>query len=291
MNSKVVIIIILAIAFSIVLSQSPSIAADALLHPMRRQISQARPDGCKDVSFKVGIDKNLNLKGWECEAKISDRENIGTIVYLHGVADNRSVATGIIPRFTARGFKVIAYDSRAHGESDGENCTYGYYEKDDLRIILNTLGNRIKEPIILMGNSMGGAVALQAAEKEPRISGIVAAESFSDLRTVVRDRSPTILSNDFLNRGFAIAEERGQFIADEVSPVKAAKQIAASVLLIHGADDSETKPEHSQHIFDALNSPKEIILVKGKGHNQSLDSDEVWQKIEQWVTNLVLSKT
>jgi len=99
------------------------------------------------------------------------------------------------------------------------------------------------------------------------------------------------LSNDFLNRGFAIAEERGRFIADEVSPVKAAKLITASVLLIHGAEDFETKPEHSQRIFAAINSPKEIILVEGKGHNQSLDSEEIWQKIEQWVSNLVLAKS
>lgn len=279
------IIILLAIAFLILLIQSPSIAANALLRPMRRQISQSRPDGCKDVSFLVDKDQNLNLKGWECEAR-TNNQNIGTIIYLHGVANNRSVATGVISRFTAKGFKVIAYDSRAHGESDGKNCTYGYYEKTDLRSILNILGNSIKEPIILMGNSMGASVALQAAENEPRILGIVAAESFSDLRTVVRDRTPPILSNDFLSRGFAIAEERGKFIADEVSPVMAAKHITASVLLIHGADDYETKPEHSQRIFTALNSPKEIIFVKGKGHSQSLDNDEIWQKIEQWVSNL-----
>jgi alpha-beta hydrolase superfamily lysophospholipase len=292
MNSKITIIIILAIAFLIVLNQSPSIAADALLHPMRRQIMQSRPDGCKNVSFLVDKDQNLNLRGWECEAITNTQnlsnQNIGTIIYLHGVADNRTVATGIIPRFTAKGFKVIAYDSRAHGESDGKNCTYGYYEKADLQSILNIVGDSGKQPIILMGNSMGAAVALQAGANDPRILGIVAAESFSDLRTIVRDRTPPILTDDFLNQGFAIAEERGKFVADEVSPINAAERITASVLLIHGADDYETRPEHSQRIFTALNSSKEIIFVKGKGHNQSLDNDEIWQKIEQWVSNLAL---
>jgi len=167
MNSKVIAIIV-AIALLILLSQSPSLAANALLHPMRRQISQAHPSVCKDISFIAN--KNINLKGWECEAKINNQTNIGTIIYLHGVADNRSVATGVIQRFTAMGFKVIAYDSRAHGESDGENCTYGYYEKADLRVVLNTI---TAKPIILMGNSMGAAVALQAAENDARISGSV----------------------------------------------------------------------------------------------------------------------
>jgi len=40
------------------------------------------------------------------------------IVYLHGVADNRTSSTGVIERFGRLGFDVIAYDSRAHGDSE-----------------------------------------------------------------------------------------------------------------------------------------------------------------------------
>ena len=42
------------------------------------------------------------------------------------------VAGGAIDRFQRRGVDVVAFDSRAHGESDGEMCTYGYWEKRDL---------------------------------------------------------------------------------------------------------------------------------------------------------------
>ncbi len=302
MNLKVALIsiVILAIAASILWSLSLTIAANSLLHPMRVPIDIPRPDGYKDVTFKVkdGVKNKIQiLKGWECQAKNQFNNGLdspepkpkGTIIYLHGVADNRLAGIGALERFTARGFNVIAYDSRAHGESDGENCTYGYFEKEDLRVVISSVRDY---PIILMGNSMGAAVALQAlelqaAENDSRVLGIMAAESFSDLRTVVRDRAPEILSDDFLRKGFKVAEAKSGFITDEVSPVKAAKGIRASVLLIHGAEDRDTRPEHSQQIFEALNSPKQIILVEGKGHNESLDGEKIWIAIEEWVEDLL----
>jgi uncharacterized protein len=299
---------ILAIAVSILWVQSPTIAANSLLHPLRVPVNIARPSSCKDIDFTVkdGVkDRNLILKGWECQAKnrsgnspkessnSPDNSSIpkprGTIIFLHGVANNRLAGIKALEEFAAKGFKAIAYDSRANGESDGENCTYGYFEKEDLQVIVSSVKDY---PIILMGTSMGAAVALQAlefqaAENDSRVLGIMAAESFSDLRTVVRDRAPNFLSDEFLNKGFKIAEAKSGFVADEVNPVKAAKGIRASVLLIHGAEDRDTRPEHSQRIFEALNSPKQIILVAGKRHNESLDGEEVWDAIEKWVEDLL----
>jgi cephalosporin-C deacetylase-like acetyl esterase len=41
---------------------------------------------------------------------------------------------------------------------------------------------------MLLGTSLGGAVAIQAAAIDPRISAVVAAEVFSDLRTIAGER-------------------------------------------------------------------------------------------------------
>ena len=90
-------------------------------------------------------------------------------------------------RFSARGFDVVAYDSRAHGDSGGNVCTYGFYEKRDLQRVLDVLESG---PVIVIGSSLGAAVALQAAAEDRRITAVVAAESFSDLRTVAPERAP-----------------------------------------------------------------------------------------------------
>lgn len=259
-------------------SHLPSLAAGALLHPARQRVTQPTPVGCEGVTFG-GV--GLTLGGWRCPAV---ETRVGTVVFLHGVADNRRGAAGTVRRFTTRGLDVIAYDSRAHGESEGDTCTYGFYEKDDLRRVVDTLP---PGPIALIGTSLGAAVAVQAAADDPRITTIVAAEIFSDLRTVARERAPFFLTERAIRTALALAERRGKFEVDKVSPVDAASRVRIPVLLIHGARDKETPPAHSQRVYEALRGTKRLILVDGAGHNQSLGSPAVWSEIERWVDDVV----
>lgn len=174
---------------------------------------------------------------------------------------------------------MIAYDSRAHGESDGEMCTYGFFEKRDLARVLPTAA---AGPIVLIGASLGAAVALQESADNPAVSAVVAAEAFSDLQTVARERAPFFFTDSIIMKAFRIAEARANFRVDAVSPRDAARNIRVPVLLVHGEADRETPPEHSRRIFEALAGPKELVIVPGAGHNQSLNGD-VWTRIERWI--------
>src|SRR5947199_4291190 len=136
------------------------------------------------------------------------------MVYLHGVADNRTSAAGAIARFVPRGFDVIAYDSRAHGESGGTACTYGFFEKHDLHRVIDTIE---PGPIVLVGTSLGAAVALQEAAFDRRVAAVVAAETFSDLETVATERAPFFFTRGTIKRAFRIAEEHGALRGDAVS--------------------------------------------------------------------------
>ena len=102
---------------------------------------------------------------------------------------------------------MVAYDSRAHGNSQGDACTYGFYEKEDLRSVLDTLD---PGPIVLIGTSLGAAVALQAAADDSRVTAVVAAEVFSDLRTVARERAPFFLTEEVIRKAISLAETRLQ---------------------------------------------------------------------------------
>jgi len=262
-----------AAAFGACSSALSEMAAGGLLHPARHHVTTPAPPGCTEQRLQG---EGLTIAGWQCRATANPR---GTIVYLHGIADNRASARGIIQRYTRRGFDVIAYDSRAHGESDGDTCTYGFFEKRDLHHIVDSIPSG---PIILFGTSLGAAVALQEAADDRRITAIVAAEVFSDLRTVARERAPFFLTRGTINTAFGIAERNGRFVVDAVSPVNAARRISVPVLLIHGADDTDTRPAHSERVFSALAGPKRLVLAPHARHNQSLSGD-VWGEIDQWI--------
>jgi alpha-beta hydrolase superfamily lysophospholipase len=218
----------------------------------------------------------VTLHGWRCSTPAPRR---ASIVYLHGIADTRTSSRPVIERFLHKGFDVAAFDSRAHGRSSGRICTYGVYEKQDLRRILDTLPAC---PVILIGHSLGAAVALQAAADDPRISAVVAAETFSGLRTVATERAPFFFSESTLARAFDLAERQAGFRIDDASPLAAAPRIRVPVLLLHGAADRDTPPDHSRRVFRALGGPKQLLLLPGVRHAGSLNS-ATWPLIESWI--------
>ena len=270
-------VVLVVLASALLWWQLPGIGAGALLHPSRSRAVATPPAHC--VNAELPGD-GIALRGWLCGTPLTSR---GTLVVLHGVADTRASTAPIVERYLARGLDVIAYDSRAHGESGGDMCTYGFYEKRDLRSVIDAFGHG---PIVVLGTSLGAAVALQEAASDPRVTTVVAAESFSDLRTVATERAPFVFTPWSIKQAFDLAEQRGRFRVDEVSPQKAAAMIHVPVLLVHGAADVETPPDHSRRIHDALQGPKRLILVPGVGHNHSLQAD-LWSQIDRWIDSAI----
>jgi uncharacterized protein len=268
---------VLLVALALAPEQLAAAGAGGLLHPARRLVTAAPPLTCDDATFRGD---GLDLKGWRCKGSAPRR---GTLIYLHGSADNRTSGSGVIERFGKRGFDVIAYDSRGHGESAGDVCTYGFFEKRDLYRVLDGVN---PGPIVLVGTSLGAAVALQEAAEDRRVTAVVAAETFSDLRSVATERAPWFFTPGLIARAFRIAEQQGHFEIDAVSPVAAASRLKIPVLLVHGAADIDTPPDHSRRVLYALSGPKRLILVPGARHNESLRG-AVFREIEGWLDEIL----
>ena len=273
-----IVMLLAGAAAAVAWSQLPAIGAGAILFPTRQISTRATPEHCVERWFD-GV--GARLAAWVCTAEGGAAPK-PTIVYLHGIADNRDSSTGVIDRFLRRGFNVIAYDSRAHGRSEGDRCTYGFFEKQDLRRVLDQAG---ADRAILIGHSLGAAVALQAAAIDRRVEAVVAASTFADLRSIATERAPFVFTPGLIEASFARAEHDGQFIVNEASPLRAAAAITVPVLLVHGTEDRNTRSSHSERVFAALGGPKELLLVPGAAHVDVLRS-EVWTKIERWIDAL-----
>jgi pimeloyl-ACP methyl ester carboxylesterase len=103
---------------------------------------------------------------------------------------------------------------------------------------------------------------------------------------VATERSPFVFTGFVVRRALQVAAEKGHFDIDAVSPERAAAHISVPVLLIHGAEDVDTRPDHSRRVFAALKGQKRLIIVPGGTHNTSL-RPEVWEKIDHWIDQVV----
>ncbi len=138
-----------------------------------------------------------------------------------------------------------------------------------------------------MGISMGAAVALQAAPRDPRICALVADASFTDLRTAIEDRAG-MFTQSTIDAAIRHAELRGHFNVDGVSPLRSALNIHVPVLLLHGSLDDETPPRESQAILDAIPDPrKRLVLIAGAGHDDVFTREETWRAIADWLKTAI----
>jgi pimeloyl-ACP methyl ester carboxylesterase len=121
----------------------------------------------------AGGGRPLRLSAWWIPCpRPSDR----CAVLLHGYADAKVGAIAWAPTWHALGWNVLALDLRAHGQSGGEFCTGGYFERHDVDAAVNQLRARLPEQterLVLFGASFGASVAVAAAALRDDVDAVV----------------------------------------------------------------------------------------------------------------------
>ena len=82
----------------------------------------------------------------------------GVVVLLHSIRCSRLNLVQRARLFRDAGYAVLLIDLRAHGESSGDEITFGYLERHDVRAAVEFAKSRHPdEPIAVDGSSLGGA--------------------------------------------------------------------------------------------------------------------------------------
>ncbi len=197
-----------------------------------------------------------------------------TIIYLHGITDSKVSGLNYAKAFAGACRKFFLIDMRRHGESGGKYCTYGYYEKHDVvRLIDQIKATDPDTEIVIIGVSMGGAIAIQTAAIDKRVARIVAIAPFYDLFSIALDHELHhigIRSRSLLKFVLSRAERMAKFRADEVSPATDIRKIEVPILIVHGEHDKTVKVKYSQELAK-LSRNAELLMVPGAGHADVLE--------------------
>lgn len=127
------------------------------------------------------------LAGW---LAVADKAK-AVILLCHGFGDTRADLLWHLAFLHRAGFSVCLFDFRAHGQSDGDTCTFGYREVNDLLGAVRYLRERretASQKIGALGVSMGAAVCLMGAARTQEIDAVVADNPYAGLDRAVRQR-------------------------------------------------------------------------------------------------------
>lgn len=293
-------------AFCVVLSVAGAVVLmDGALHIPRRpltggqqfnaSIARWAPEGA--IRATVTATDGTALRGWYVRPVIANGD---AVILLHGVADNRLGVVHFAPMLLSAGYSVLLPDSRAHGESGGDVATYGLLESGDIRRWIKWIdahqsggGKPGAGCVYLLGESMGAAIALQAASA-PQVCAVVAEAPFASFREIAYERIAQglrvnisishVVAYPLVNAAFLYARLRYGLDFNTVSPEKALAAPHAPALLIAGLKDDNIPPRHAERIIRLVGPPCELWRVPGAGHttSASVDPDGFQRRVLSW---------
>src|SRR5438270_11508 len=80
----------------------------------------------------------VRLRGWLVEPHAPR----ATVALFHGSRHNRAQTLDRVAWLAAAGYRCVAFDHRAHGESSGRRSTFGYREAGDVAAVLDLMRER-----------------------------------------------------------------------------------------------------------------------------------------------------
>src|SRR6185437_5135081 len=244
----------------------------------------------QDVSIQAA--DGAVLKAWYVHPHTF---NGSSVILLHGITDNREGVVGYGKLFLAHGYAVLLPDARGHGESGGQLATYGVKESDDIHRWVSWLYEHDPPHCVYgFGESYGAALMLQSLVAVQRYCAVAVESAFSTAREMSFERisGPLHLQPWFgktLGRPVIWSAELYAWLRYGIdllqpNPLEAVKHSSVPVLLIHGEEDRNISPHHSQLIAAAAPDHVQLWLVPHAGHTMAWSAahQEFEQRVLDW---------
>ncbi len=217
----------------------------------------------EEASFRT--DDGLTLRGWYVPAAPS---RAAAVILVHGGGETRTQMEREMRALAARGFGVLAYDSRASGESEGDVGTKGDREQRDVTAAIDFVAaRRDVDPrrIGLVGFSIGASAVAMVASRDPRARAVLLNATWTTLEDEIRFKYGKYGA---LTSWPALWAARHAGIdLEAVRPVDHIGALAPRPLLvITGASDTDTPVAVMERVLAAAGEPKEMWVMPGVGH-------------------------
>ena len=223
----------------------------AVYYPLRY------PDGLWNLQREVAATDvwltardGVKLHTWWIEAP---QARMAT-VFFHGNAGNLTHRIAHMRAIVAAGSALLLPDYRGYGKSDGKPSEAGLYLDADAGYQWLIDQGYPPERLVIQGESLGTAVAVDLAARQP-CAGVALEAPFNSASQVAAGILP--LLGPLIMRGFDSKSKIGK--------------IRAPLLIMHGDRDEVIPFKLGQDLFAAAPEPKSFRTIAGAGHNDLLD--------------------
>lgn len=232
----------------------------AILHPPRiiAPGSTLVEENIPFQSLDLLTEDGIHLAAWYTPSK-----NGALILLAHGYGDNRP--EWMYAMLAKKGYGVLAWDARAHGDSGGEISTLGYKEVLDVKA---ALGFALTQPEVkhigAWGGSMGAATLIRAAAEFPQIEALILDSSYVSLDKEVNFLVPYPLVNPLAR--FLLSFKLGVDLNAGSPGTLIGKISPRAVYLIQGGRDEVAPPDSAKQLYNAAGDPRTLWFEPEVSH-------------------------
>ncbi len=217
-----------------------------------------------EVEFPSG--DGVNLVGWYREAAPGQP----TVLYFSGNAGSVAWRAERMKYIAALGYGYLFLNYRGYGGSAGSPHEEGLVA-DGLAAYQQLAHRGISGAnIILFGESLGSAVAVQTASQR-------------EVRAVILE-APFTSAVDVAVKTYPYLPARW-LMKDRFESINHIKFIGAPVLIIHGETDQVVPYVLGRKLFEDALEPKQFMAIPDAGHNE-LDVPVVRARVEKFINDL-----
>ena len=225
-----------------------------IFRPMKYPAGFGKVEGLELEDAWFEAEDGTKLHGWY----VPHEDPRALVLYCHGNAGNITHREDILRALHDRvGVSVLIFDYRGYGRSEGRPDEQGV--SADARAARAWLARResipegeAAEKIVLMGRSLGGAVAVDLAATDGA-RALVLESTFTSAPDMAGHIFPWLPVRPFVRAKF---DSLGK-IGDYHGPL----------LQSHGDADSIIPFELGRRLFEAANEPKRFVTLQGFDHN------------------------
>ena len=239
-----------AVAFALACGALYYLANRAIYYPVKfpgGDWGRQHEIGASDVWLET--EDHVRLHGWWLA---SPGSRFATL-FLHGNAGNVSHRAAQMQEIAAAGSSVLALDYRGYGRSQGWATERGLYRDSEAGFIyLLKLGFHSRQ-IVLHGESLGSAVAIDLATRRP-CAGLVLEAPFTSAADVAASIVPFL----------------GPVLIRSYNSLPKIRWLLMPKLFIQGDRDEVIPTRLAEKLYAASQMPKSFWVVEGAGHNDIL---------------------
>jgi len=197
----------------------------------------------------IATEDGLRLNAWFLRAPSSPK----VLLMFHGNAENIGYGLGRLRVLARLGVNVLALDYRGYGKSEGSPDEAGIYRDAEGAYRYLTEVQRFQpKNLVVYGQSLGGAVAIDLASRHP-CGGLIVESSFTSGREMARRAFRIPLLEYVVKSRF-----------DSLAKIK---NVRSPILIIHGTRDEVVPFAMGQRLYQAAPEPKTFLPVEGARHN------------------------